>query len=77
MTDAPGDEAYPIAATSFVIMYKQAHDAARTKTAIDFFRWALEHGQSQAATLNYVPLPNSLVGQIESYWKAQFAGLKE
>ena len=26
--------------------------------------------------LNYVPLPKSLVKQIEQYWKAQFVGLK-
>jgi phosphate transport system substrate-binding protein len=61
MTDAPGDDAYPIAATVFVIMYKQPKDAARTNTAIDFFKWALENGQTQANALNYVPLPESLV----------------
>ena len=76
MTDAPGDDAYPIAATVFVIMYKQPKDAARTNTAIDFFKWALENGQNQAEALNYVPLPESLVKQIEQYWKAQFVGLK-
>jgi phosphate transport system substrate-binding protein len=76
MTDAPGDDAYPIAATVFVIMYKQPKDAARTNTAIDLFKWALENGQTQANALNYVPLPESLVKQIEQYWKAQFVGLK-
>ena len=76
MTEAPGDDAYPIAATVFVIMYKQPKDAARTNTAIDFFKWALENGQTQANALNYVPLPESLVKQIEQYWKAQFVGLK-
>jgi phosphate transport system substrate-binding protein len=76
MTDAPGDDAYPIAATAFIIMYKQPKDAARTNTAIDFFKWAIEEGQKQADDLNYVPLPESLFKQIESYWKAQFVGLK-
>jgi phosphate transport system substrate-binding protein len=76
MTDAPGNDAYPIAATVFVIMYKQPKDAARTNTAIDFFKWALENGQNQAEALNYVPLPESLVKQIEQYWKAQFVGIK-
>jgi phosphate transport system substrate-binding protein len=76
MTDAPGDDAYPIAATVFVIMYKQPKDAARANTAIDFFKWAIESGQSQANDLNYVPLPESLVKQIEQYWKVQFVGLK-
>jgi phosphate transport system substrate-binding protein len=72
MTDAPGDDAYPVSATVFIIMYKQPKDAARTNTAMDFFRWALESAQKQANDLDYVPLPASLVKQIENYWKAQF-----
>ena len=76
MTDAPGEAAYPVAATVFIIMYKQPKDATRTKSAMDFFKWALENGQKQANDLDYVPLPDSLVSQIENYWKAQFAGIK-
>jgi len=73
MTDAPGDEAYPVAATSFILMHKTPKDAARAKAAFAFFRWALEKGQAQATALDYVPLPQPLVNQVESYWKAQFA----
>lgn len=72
MTDAPGDAAYPITATTFVLMYKQPKDAERSKQAFDFFKWALENGQKQAAALDYVPLPKELVSQIETYWKADF-----
>jgi phosphate transport system substrate-binding protein len=68
---------YPVAATVLIIMYKQPKDAARTNTAIDFFKWALENGQKQANDdLDYVPLPDSLVKQIENYRKSQFAGLR-
>jgi phosphate transport system substrate-binding protein len=76
MTDAPGADAYPVAATVFIIMYKRPKDAARANTAIDFFKWALESGKNQASDLDYVPLPDSLVKQIENYWKSQFAVLK-
>ena len=72
MTDAPGETAYPVAATVFMIMYKEPKDPARAATARDFFKWALENGQKQANDLDYVPLPSSLVQQIESYWAAQF-----
>jgi phosphate transport system substrate-binding protein len=75
ITDAPGDDAYPVAATVFMIMYKQPKDAARSNTAMEFFKWALESGQKQANDLDYVPLPDSLVKRIENYWKAQFVGL--
>ncbi|MDQ3288499.1 MAG: phosphate ABC transporter substrate-binding protein PstS [Pseudomonadota bacterium] len=70
MTDAPGPEAWPIAATNFILMYKQPRDAARSKHAKDFFRWAYANGGQQASALHYVPLPPELVQQIETYWTA-------
>ena len=72
MTDAPGDAAYPVTATVFIIMYKQPKDADRSKEAFKFFKWALEEGQKQAVDLDYVPLPDSLAKQIEKYWGAEF-----
>ena len=71
MTNAPGMESYPITATTWIIMYKKPKDAARSKTALDFFKWALENGQKEAEGLDYVPLPKALVEQIEAYWKAE------
>ena len=72
MTDAPGDNAYPVTATVFILMYKQPKDEARSKAVFTFFKWALEHGQKQAESLDYVPLPDTLVKQIENYWKTEF-----
>jgi len=72
MTDAPGEKAYPVTATVFIIMYKQPKDAARSSAALTFFKWALDDGQKQAESLDYVPLPPALAQQIESYWRAEF-----
>ena len=36
-----------------------------------FFKYALEKGQGQANRLDYVPLPATLVQQIESYVSAK------
>ncbi len=63
MTNAPGEGAYPIAATSFVLMHKQPKDPARAKAVLEFFDWAFKNGQ-QAEALDYVPLPPALVSQI-------------
>jgi len=71
ITDAPGANAWPVAASVFVIVYKQPKDAARSKSAFDFFRWALEKGQARAKELNYVALPPSLVTSIEKYWATE------
>ncbi len=71
MTNAPGAQAYPITATTFILMYKTPKAAVQSKAALDFFRWSFEHGQQQALSLDYVPLPDPLVKQIEAYWTAQ------
>jgi phosphate transport system substrate-binding protein len=70
MTNAPGPQAYPIAATTFVLMYKQPKNADASKAALGFFKWALENGQPHAQKLDYVPLPSDLVKKIEDYWSA-------
>ena len=70
MTNAPGADAYPIAASTFVLMYKQPKDADASKKALEFFSWSLESGQPQAQKLDYVPLPADLVKKIEAYWSA-------
>ncbi len=72
ITNAPGENAWPITATSWVIMYKQPKNMEHSKVVMDFFKWSYEHGQDAARSLDYVPLPPSLVQQIEEYWKTQF-----
>jgi len=74
VTNAAGDGAWPITASVFVMMYKQPKNAANSKAALDFFKWSLENGQKQAQELDYVPLPDDLVKQIEEYWTAQIKG---
>jgi phosphate transport system substrate-binding protein len=68
MLDAPGENAYPITAATFIVMYKQPKDADRQKTVQDFFRWTLESGQEHARSLDFAPIPDDLKNQIEAYW---------
>jgi phosphate transport system substrate-binding protein len=72
ITDAPGEQAWPITATNFMLMPKQPKDAARSQATLDFFKWAFEQGQPQAQALHYVPLPPELVQQIEAYWASEY-----
>jgi len=71
MTNAPGAASYPIAATTFVLMYKQPKNAASSQQARKFFNWALARGQPQANSLDYVPLPAPLVQRISRYVAAK------
>ena len=45
MTNAGGADAYPIAATTCILMPKKTKDTAKTKAVLAFFRWALENGE--------------------------------
>jgi phosphate transport system substrate-binding protein len=67
MTNAPGANAWPVAATTWVIMYKQPKNAGNSAAARKFFNWSLTKGQKQALALDYVPLPATLVKRIQTY----------
>jgi phosphate transport system substrate-binding protein len=72
MTNASGAQAWPITATTWVVMYKKPKNAEHTKVAFEFFKWALENGQKDAASLDYVALPDTLVKKIEAYWASEY-----
>ncbi len=72
ITNAPGEQAWPITATNFMLMQKKPRDPQRNQQALAFFQWAFANGQHQASELHYVPLPDELVAQIERYWASEF-----
>ncbi len=62
-------DAWPITTATYILMHKQADKPAQSAEALKFFRWALNNGQKLAVELDYVPLPASLVKQVEASWK--------
>ena len=72
MTDAPGDNSYPITATSFILMPKQPKDHVKSKVAIDFFRWSLESGRDEAGRAQLRTPAGRPGRKIEKYWKSDF-----
>ncbi|OYX10899.1 MAG: phosphate ABC transporter substrate-binding protein PstS [Rhizobiales bacterium 32-66-8] len=72
INDSPVADAYPIAATTFILLYKAPANAARNRAALAFFGFALGEGSAYASQLGYVPLPAPLVQQVKDYWAATF-----
>jgi phosphate transport system substrate-binding protein len=70
LTDQPGDKSWPIVASTFVLMHKDAADKAATAEAVKFFKFAFEKGNKMAQDLDYVPMPDSVVKLIEKTWSA-------
>ena len=71
LTDAPGHDAYPITATTFVLMPKHLPDYTKNRALIHLFEWALFKGQAQAEALGYVPLPRGLAIRVATYWNTE------
>ncbi len=70
ITNASGDTSWPITATNFILMQKAPKNLAASKASIEFFDWVYTNGDAAAKALDYVPLPDSLVTQIKTYWAA-------
>jgi phosphate transport system substrate-binding protein len=71
ITNAEGADAWPIAASVFVLMPKSSKPEAR-QGVLEFFGWVLDHGQPMATELDYVPLPKPLADQVKAYWSTSF-----
>jgi phosphate transport system substrate-binding protein len=71
LTDQPGDKSWPVTASTFILMHKDATDKAASQEAIKFFRWSFEKGGKMAEELDYIPMPESVVKLIEKTWSAE------
>jgi phosphate transport system substrate-binding protein len=61
ITNAPGDDAYPISSFTWLLFYENPKDKASAKTMVDFMNWALTDGQKFCEGLGYAPLPDNVV----------------
>ena len=71
LTDAPGKGAWPIAGATFILMHKVQEKPANAKEVLKFFDWAYAKGDAMAESLDYVPLPDTVVKLIQSSWKSE------
>lgn len=71
LTDQPGDKSWPIVASTFILMHKEATDKAASQEALKFFKYAFEKGGKMAEDLDYIPMPDSVVKQIEKTWSSE------
>jgi len=63
ITNAPGEGAYPIAAFSYLLVYRNQPDPTKADALADFLTWAVIDGQQLAPALHYAPLPAEIVAR--------------
>jgi phosphate transport system substrate-binding protein len=68
LTDQPGDKSWPIVASTFILIHKDAADKTATQDALKFFKYSFDKGGKMAEELDYIPMPDSVVKQIEKTW---------
>ncbi len=69
ITNAAGAKSWPITGASFILMYKEPGNKARSAEVLKFFDFAFKEGKKMAAELDYVPMPDSTTDFIrKSVW---------
>ena len=53
------------------MLYKKPQDPAATAEALKFFAWSYTKGDKMADELDYVPMPDKVVGDIEKMWSTE------
>ena len=70
LANEPGAKSWPMTAATWILVYKQPQDAAATGEALKFFAWAYKSGDKMASELDYVPMPDNVVADIQKMWAA-------
>ena len=67
ITNPPGDDAYPIASFTWLLIQKDGKDAAKAKLIKDFLTWMITpEAQQMAEGLKYAPLPADVVKLVQA-----------
>lgn len=64
ITNAPGAASYPISSFTWLLVPTHSTDAAKMKALTGFLTWMLDHGESEAASLSYAPLPKQVQDMV-------------
>jgi phosphate transport system substrate-binding protein len=69
IANAPGKDSYPISSMTWLLVYQNQTDKVKGTKLVDFLRWAYKNGEKSAASLDYAPLPSTMVAQLQNRLK--------
>ena len=64
ITNAPGENAYPISSFTYLLIPKTGNNAANRKVLKDLLSWCIKSGESEVSQLSYAPLPSNLQEKV-------------
>jgi phosphate transport system substrate-binding protein len=71
LANQPGDQSWPMTAATWILLYKKPQDVAATGEALKFFAWSYTKGDKMAEDLDYVPMPDKVVNDVQKMWSAE------
>jgi phosphate transport system substrate-binding protein len=69
LTDQAADNAWPITGASFILVHAKQEKAETGREVLKFFDWSFKNGTKMAEELDYVPMPDAVVKEIQASWK--------
>ena len=74
LTDTPASDGYPIAAFTWILLYKEQNygnrPQAKSETVLKLLWWVIHDGQKYAEALSYAALPAPVVAKAEAVIKS-------
>ena len=65
IVDGPGENSFPIAGYTYLLLYMDQQDCAKAQKIVEFIKWAYgPDGTKDATDLLYVPLPDDVKQQV-------------
>nr|WP_131668583.1 phosphate ABC transporter substrate-binding protein PstS [Psychrobacter pygoscelis] len=68
ITNSETDQAWPIAAATFILVHKQPENPQQVAGVLNFFDWAYTQGDDDAMSLDYVPFSDKAVALFKDKW---------
>ncbi|MEX6508744.1 phosphate ABC transporter substrate-binding protein PstS [Jiella sp. M17.18] len=69
LANQPGAKTWPMTAATFILIHKDPKNPQDAAEALKFFDWAYANGDKMAQSLDYIPMPDSVVAKIKDEWK--------
>jgi phosphate transport system substrate-binding protein len=70
LTDQAAADAWPITGASFILVHSAQDKPESGREVLKFFEWSFKNGGKMAQELDYVPMPEAVVKEIQASWKS-------
>ena len=71
LANEPGEDSWPMTAATWILIHQKPQDTAAGADALKFFAWAYAKGDKAAEELDYVPMPDNVVRDVQKTWATE------